>query len=180
MARINKTQFAVLGLLTRKSMSGYDIKMVLERMANFYWSESNAQLYPMLKKLEQDGMVTSSIDESSGARQRRIYAITPLGQQFLRDWLLKPVAPSKQREEFFLKLQFAPNLSTEETLGHIKQYQEEVEDRLQLLDTMMDRVQEELVSNKALPFAELILEHYQMLFQAKLAWCERAMKKLNV
>ena len=66
MKKINKSEFALLSLLSKKDMSGYDIKQMAGKVAAYHWSESNAQIYPILEKLENKGYVNSYIDEKSG------------------------------------------------------------------------------------------------------------------
>ena len=57
MKRANKTQFAVLGLLSWQPMSGYTIKKLIEMGLTQFWSESYGQLYPTLEKLVETGLV---------------------------------------------------------------------------------------------------------------------------
>ncbi len=46
-----------------------------------------AVVYRTLHVLEQAGCATSTWQAGAGAPQRRIYQITPQGQEHLRDWL---------------------------------------------------------------------------------------------
>lgn len=62
-------------------MSGYDIKKKVTTAEQLFGSESNSQIYPILKQLEQHHWVTSHMDETSGKRARKIYSITPEGKK---------------------------------------------------------------------------------------------------
>ncbi|UCB53625.1 MAG: PadR family transcriptional regulator, partial [Candidatus Zixiibacteriota bacterium] len=48
MPRANKTEFAVLGLLSLSPMSGYDMKAFISQSIGYFWQESYGQLYPAL------------------------------------------------------------------------------------------------------------------------------------
>jgi DNA-binding PadR family transcriptional regulator len=50
-----KTRFAVLGILSYGPMSGYDIKKFYEKNVAGFWSESYGQIYPILKRLAEEG-----------------------------------------------------------------------------------------------------------------------------
>ena len=41
-----KTRYVILGLLLEGSLSGYDIKKIIDTRFSFFWSESYGQLYP--------------------------------------------------------------------------------------------------------------------------------------
>ena len=51
MARMNKSRFALLGLLSLGAMSGYDLRKLFEQSLIHFWSESFGQIYPMLRSL---------------------------------------------------------------------------------------------------------------------------------
>ena len=47
----------VLGLLASGPRSGYDIKTTVDRSTRFFWAASYGQIYPELRRLENDGLV---------------------------------------------------------------------------------------------------------------------------
>jgi DNA-binding PadR family transcriptional regulator len=47
MARVNGTRQVVLGFLTWRPMSGYDIKKIVEQSVSNFWSESYGQGWPV-------------------------------------------------------------------------------------------------------------------------------------
>ncbi len=80
MKQTNKTKFAILGILLDSPCSGYDIKQSMLRSTAHFWQESDASIYPMLKTLEQEGLVTSR-SESVGKRERKIFELTDSGKK---------------------------------------------------------------------------------------------------
>ena len=60
-----RSKYAILGILSLGSMSGYDIKKMFEKSIGNFWSESYGQIYPLLKALVDEGFATSSIERQS-------------------------------------------------------------------------------------------------------------------
>lgn len=82
------TSFALLGMLSYEhELSGYDIrKLIGWTMRFFYGSPAYSQIYSELKKLEQLGLVTSRVENTGGARSRRLYRITEEGREAVTNW----------------------------------------------------------------------------------------------
>ena len=53
------TEEALLGLLSLKPMSGYEIKQMIEGSIGYFWRESFGQIYPTLKRLEKGGWIAA-------------------------------------------------------------------------------------------------------------------------
>ncbi len=70
----------VLRLLKNKPRWGYEINLAIREEYKVYLSAGT--LYPLLHSLESDGYIEGSW-ESEGGRDRRIYRITPKGEEFL-------------------------------------------------------------------------------------------------
>src|SRR2546421_467626 len=96
----------VLGLLSLGPRSGYDIKTVVDRSTRHFWAASYGQIYPELRRLEQEGLVRSQA-EPSGGRARTAYDLTDQGEEALRVWLSSEEAGYELRDEGMLKLFFS-------------------------------------------------------------------------
>ena len=59
--------WAVLGLLSRRELSGYDLKTAIDRAIRHFWAASYGQIYPELRRLEERGWITG-IDAARGGR----------------------------------------------------------------------------------------------------------------
>ncbi|WP_419997405.1 PadR family transcriptional regulator [Streptomyces boninensis] len=82
------TAWAVLGLLSFPGeRSGYELKKWADAsLAFFYFTPAISQIYAELRRLEARGYATSRIDEATGLRSTRRYAITPPGREALARW----------------------------------------------------------------------------------------------
>lgn len=100
--------------------TGYEIKRLVERSTRFFWAASPGQIYPQLKRLEADGLLTRS-EEPQGARERNVYSVTEEGERALRGWLTDGSgAVFEMRNEALLKLFFADALGTEEQIEVVR------------------------------------------------------------
>ena len=74
---------AVLQLLKRREMYGYEIAETLSRRTSGVLAMGQSTLYPLLYSLESKGLVESRWAESESGRKRRYYRLTEQGEEFL-------------------------------------------------------------------------------------------------
>ena len=85
--RKGSTHLLILTVLADKPMYGYQIMRELEARSQGYFTMTAALLYPILHKLEADGLVTADWRDGSGKRQRKYYVITDTGRKALKTYL---------------------------------------------------------------------------------------------
>jgi DNA-binding PadR family transcriptional regulator len=95
--------YAVLGLLSREELSGYDLKRWMERPLGYFWSARHSQIYPELARLEEEGLVTHTLVEQSGKPDKKVYRITAEGLEALKEWVVEPPVSRSVRDELTLK-----------------------------------------------------------------------------
>ncbi len=97
---------ALLGLLEQRPRHGYELHDAFEAVAGGEdnWDVKPAQVYATLARLEQASLIVQVSLEQQGGPAKRIYALTPAGQEELRAWFQTPVKAAHQRDEFYLKL----------------------------------------------------------------------------
>jgi PadR family transcriptional regulator PadR len=67
-------------------MYGYQIAKQLEAAAGGVPLMKQGTLYPLLRSLERNGLLTSEVEPSVSGPPRRYYQITPMGRQTLDSW----------------------------------------------------------------------------------------------
>ena len=163
----------VLGLLAMRPRSGYDIKTVVDRSTRFFWAASYGQIYPELRRLEQDGLIEGE-SVPNGARDRRVYTITAAGRQALENWLLGSTTTVELRDESLLRLFFADALPFEQATQLLEGRKRGHEQYLEIL-----REIEALPGGKDPTFVDLVL-HWGIDFNEWGAqWCERQLGRLR-
>lgn len=116
MERLSNTSYVILGMLRKSPKSGYEIKAQADVSTRFFWAISYGQIYPELKRLAETGLIDGEADPGNG-RQRRVYSITPLGEDALHEWLTRSGEPhSELRHEGVLRFFFADALDHDERI----------------------------------------------------------------
>jgi len=118
----NTTKFVLLGLLSRRPLTGYDIKKTVETRLDYVWDLSNGQIYPTLKTLEKNGLITRKVETRESGPIRKIYTITEKGTRELKTWLGEPAHPEVNRYEMLLKLMFGEHSNLETNSKHVQAF----------------------------------------------------------
>lgn len=178
MAERSSTDYAVLGMLTLRPMSGYDIRATIADSIAYFWTESYGQIYPTLNRLARERLVTRRA-ERAASRTRHVYSITDAGREVLAQWLGQPPQPRVPRNELLFKLFFSRHVSPGEAIRQVERYraaESEARDRFAALDR-------ELVARFAhvpdLPFWLITLRYGQLETEAHLRWAEEALEILR-
>lgn len=107
---LSPTGRVILGMIAFGKRTGYDIKTFVDRTTRYFWAASYGQIYPELKRLEDQGLVCGR-PEPSGGRARVVYELTKAGKAALQHWLGADEEPSYElRDEGMLKLFFSDSL----------------------------------------------------------------------
>lgn len=86
----------ILGLLMVQPTHGYELLERFKSNADLgrIWNMSASQIYAVLKRLEDGGLVEGSYVEGHDAPSRKEFAITGLGEKQLLEWLNDPNPPT--------------------------------------------------------------------------------------
>ena len=126
-AAMTTPDFVVLGMIRRGARTGYEIKRWVATSIRFFWTISEAQIYPSLERLERAGLVASQ-PAPRGRRRRRVFELTPAGLRVLHDWLVRSdPMPFELRDVALVRLFFADSLSRAEAhalLGAVRRRSE--------------------------------------------------------
>src|SRR5690348_6743093 len=86
--------YALLGLLARRPLWGYDLARRMKVPIGYFWHASHSQIYPELAALEADGLVTHEIVQQRDRPDKKLYSITEAGREVLRRWVSEPASSS--------------------------------------------------------------------------------------
>jgi PadR family transcriptional regulator, regulatory protein AphA len=175
----NKSRYALLGLLSLGSMSGYDLKKLAETSIGNFWHESYAQIYPILKQLEQEGLAVKYTEKQEGRPERSIYSLTDRGCETLRQWLLEPAEHQIPRNELLLKLFFATQMPLTAMIEHIQKYRAMHVQLLQQQEQIRAATIQTHRKNPGLPYWLITFNYGQHFSQAMLSWCDETLATLE-
>lgn len=169
-----RSAFAVLGFLASGPRSGYDIKKAISRSTSYFWNESFGQIYPILQRLEAEGLIAHADTPPTGGRQSQKYAITEAGLAVLKDWLEMPASRLATRNEYLLKMFFGRHVPPSVMIDHLRDYRRELAQELAIFEDYRAGYDEAHAAGRGKPLVYLIapLEFGIRGHRTQIAWCD--------
>jgi len=128
-----------LALLSEGEASGYDIKQSFEETFGHFLDVSFGSIYPALRALEEEGLVTSRTVTEGRRPQKTLYKVTAKGLSSLVESLKTSDASHRVRSDFMAVIYFAallPAARIEELLqGQVDEYSLHIENTEVWLDS---------------------------------------------
>jgi DNA-binding PadR family transcriptional regulator len=179
---LTSLEYIVMGLIGMEPQSGYSIINYFEE-GQYSWSASPGSIYPMLKRLEKSGVIEGELEVESETRQRKIYRLTPTGEELLDEWLRKipKMRPFyEQRELAMLRFQF---METRFNIPQIVEWLDGYIDTVRLSDAHRLSYQEALLAalnetGKGSIHKQLLMEATMMELNTLRTWLEMARARL--
>lgn len=172
------TDFAILGMLTLKPMSGYELRRLIGQSIAHFWSESYGQLYPALKKLEAAKLVNKRT-EAGQKRDKHIYAITPAGRKKLGEWLALPPKAQPPRSELLLKLFFLAPHEAATSAAHVRQLRDRGVEELTQFGFIAEQLRSERAGHPQLPQWLFTLNFGRHRAESMLRWADETLDALE-
>ena len=169
---------SLLGVLSLGPMSGYEMRQRMERSTANFWSESFGQIYPALKTMVRDGLVTVE-DKGGAARAKKVYRLTLAGERRLRQWLGMPARPQVRRNEMLLKVFFGDQAERGVIAEQVVAERERCEDDLQLFEATLLRMELEHARHPAMPYWRMAVRYGILQAKATMAWCDETFAELE-
>lgn len=175
------TEFVILGMLQFEPMSGYQIRQDIKRDLDGFWSESDGQLYPALKRLLEAKEIELLDIPQESSRAKKVYKITDSGMVRLRRWLAQPVSTDTIRNEFCLKIFFAGNAEITATLDLLQAERIGLKHGLQAINFAYEEI--DSIDHPAhqihKPFWRATAKYGEYIMDAKLRWCDEIIEELS-
>ena len=170
-AQISVTEAALLGLLTRGEMSGYDLQRAAERSSGFFWAPAKSRIYAVLPQLVERGFATSREVIQEHRPNKQLYRITKVGRAVLQTWLEEPPSMEPERNPLLLKIYFGELLEPQVLIEHVRKVNVEA--------TALKRRLEALEPNESDPFGDLTVRHGLEWARAMIRWANGTEKELE-
>jgi DNA-binding PadR family transcriptional regulator len=168
---------AILAALIEQPCSGYDLAKRFDGSVGFFWKASHQQIYRELTKLEDQSWLSSESIRQEGRPDKKLYYVTELGKNALRDWIAQPAELRSIKDELLVKLFAGYLVPKEKMLAELEQHRSQHLERL----TEYQKIEQQYFQNpQTLP----IERKYQYLTLRSglryetdwLAWCEEVMQ----
>ena len=127
-------QTIILGFLMYASMTGYELKNMFAISFSFFSGLSFGSIYPALKKMEQQGLISMRMEIQEGAPNKKIYTITEKGRQAFEELLKEPLQLQKTKSAFLSRLFFFSHIEKQDRLKLVTGYLASIEEERQRLE----------------------------------------------
>lgn len=126
-------KLAILGLLSWRPLTGYDIKMMFAGATVLHWSGNNNQIYKTLVELHRADLVSLQIDAQAHGPVRKVYTITPKGQAELKARVAAPPEPPQLRHPLLVQLAWTDQLEAPDLDALLAGYEAEIGAQVEML-----------------------------------------------
>jgi len=165
--RTGVLEFAVLGLLYRTPMHGYELSKQLNMLLGTFRALSYGTLYPCLNKMYAEGLIAREGDEPAGAprvpgamgsprpargngrppgRSKIVYRLTAEGKERLQDLLADAGPAAWEDDEFGVHFAFFGQTRADIRLRILEGRRSRLEDRVEGLRVALARTRERVDS----------------------------------
>lgn len=147
-------------------LHGYDLHRRAEDELGRVWRIGISNLYSALKRLEQEGHVQSTLTPQENHPPRKVYQITPAGQESFLAWVRQPVPTVRaMRVEFLAKLYFLRALGLEGAEALLAAQEEFCRERLARLERSATQCEPQA-------FDRLVFDFRRRQIEAIVAWLQ--------
>lgn len=165
---------AILGLLAREPMTGYEVKKIFRSTPFMHWSGNNNQIYKAFAELLEEGLVAKEVRHQDGAPSKYLYTITGTGLQEFHRWLADAAEEPVFKKQILIKLALADRLKRAELERMADAYAETVRLQATMAELELDKCyfagQEPSNRNR---FFELIRENVLSNYAFELEWVRK-------
>lgn len=123
----------LLGLLSDRPSTGYDLARSLERDLAPLWRAEISQIYPALARLRRAGFILLRVLGPRHGPRRNLYRITAAGRRELRRWLVEPAPPPSSKDEGLSRIAFLDALPPSERRPLLARYERSIAEEVRRL-----------------------------------------------
>jgi PadR family transcriptional regulator, regulatory protein AphA len=175
-ATLTVTEAAVLGLLTRGPMSGYDLKKRAEGSVGYFWDPAKSQIYAVLPRLVEGGFAKSRKVAQHQRPDKHVYRITARGREALKRWIeLTPPPPDPARNPLLLKVFFGDLADPAAVLEQVRARRREA----QQLKADLDAIDERASGARDDVYPALTRRYGQLYADAIIRWAKEVERELG-
>jgi DNA-binding PadR family transcriptional regulator len=165
-------ELATLGLLQCEPLHGYRLKQQLELFMSNCISVNYGAIYPLLKRLEERGEITTLVsDRAEAGVSRKTYCITDKGRHQWHEKMIEHPHESwvNSRSRFGIKFFFFSNLEPSERIKLL-------EHRFSVCQLRLESFEVELPP-QADPYQESVRGHCLSVLESEIQWLSEQLAK---
>jgi DNA-binding PadR family transcriptional regulator len=169
--------YAILSALVGDPSSGYDLAKrfnpSVEGSVGFFWNASFQQIYRELNRLEEKDWLQAQSVQQESRPDKRIYSITPLGEQQLCQWISESEEMSPIKDELLVKLYVGHLVPRQTLLSKLENHRQQHQQRLAIYQEIKHQYfQDPQALSEALRFQYMTLLRGIHHETGWLSWCD--------
>ncbi|MFX4262476.1 DUF4180 domain-containing protein [Pelotomaculum propionicicum] len=171
---------AILGILSCKPVTGYDLKKIIQESPFMPWSGNNNQIYKALVEILDEGFVTHEVRHQESSPSKKIYTITEEGLAELKDWVLSSPEPPECKKAFLIQLAWADQLNVGELDSMLAGYENELKTQILMQKEKQHRgLFSPARSAREVYLWDMIYENIISSYNNELDWLKRLRAGIN-
>ncbi|GAA1540323.1 DNA-binding PadR family transcriptional regulator [Microbacterium ginsengiterrae] len=186
-------RYALLALLRVGPLSGYELQKLFAESVGHVWHAPDSQIYPELKRMESDGLITGE-EQTRGQRgRRRVYHVTDRGGEDFFAWANAPMEYSRVRDPAHLRAAYLESASDDAArdflTAHARHHRELLrrwrDEIARIRSGEHPMVQRRLAAipeqerERAVAFKVFAYEGLAQRAEAEIRWAEQGLQLLN-
>ncbi len=168
-------EYILLGFINQQPIHGYDLykKITQFDAISLVWRIKQSQLYALLDRLEEEGLISSSMIQGESHPNRKEYSLTSVGRQTFNAWRTSPVEHGREiRLELLAKIYFVLQLNPEELIDLFEAQKEKCFEWLEESQNSLSKLSE------AQPFERIVFGYRCNQIEATIEWLDTTRKQL--
>ena len=164
----NGLREAILGLLSIRPMSGYEVSQSYKHALQQIWYAPLGQVYPTLRKMQADGLLSVSVELQHDKPNRKISRLTAQGRCVSVNWLSQPSSLPYMHHEFIHKLFLLNHVEPEQQIKLVRIYIERSKTWLAELTEIEGKLALVISRNESARYQLMALRHLMRLVRTEM------------
>lgn len=174
-------EFVILGLLTLHAMTVYEINKALERGVSLFYSASFGSINAAVGRMLEKGWISGQETVEHG-RNKRIFHLTPAGQEAFQEWLASEIEAEKVKDPALTRLYFMGFAPAQERIRVLEAHLEKLRrtlEALQLIHRQSAEVETPPGLEDARRFQLFTLDYGRAFYAFNIAWYQNLLDTLK-
>lgn len=165
---MNTLGYAILSVLSKRPSSGYELASCLDML----WPAKHSQIYPLLTKMEQKGLLSYEYIEQIGKPNKKIYSITEKGRIILKSWINEPACSQIIRDDFLIKVYSMWHYDEDRAKKLIEDRMVKLKQQVSQQEMEMEKVNQAHLTTTSKKFGRyVLLSRSYLLNKEEISWC---------
>jgi DNA-binding PadR family transcriptional regulator len=123
-------RYAILTLLAREPLSGYDLITYFDGSVGFVWHATHPQIYRALDRLRREKLVVDKLVVQTGRPNKRVHSISAKGKRDLLAWVATPAPLQTVKDGILLRAFSYGRIDRVAAAARLREYRQLHEERL--------------------------------------------------